>query len=171
MAFLRLEKVKWSHFFLQKRHFKYKLSVKKQKRGQKMGKKPQKRGVFIGTSALIPQTVRTICRIPQTVRTISGNGAHHLRNSANVAAPFAEFCKWCAPFAEWRQNLVRGAEKTPFCGGFLPVFVLFFACSQTICTWHGYFSKKSDPACFFSRRDHWYKSPPLHRGHHRQLNK
>ena len=59
-------------FFLQKRHSKYKLSVKKKKTGQKTGKQPPKRGVFIGTSALIPQTVRTICGIPQTVRTICG---------------------------------------------------------------------------------------------------
>ena len=59
-------------FFLQKRHFKYKLSVKKQKTGPKNGQKPQKRGIFIGTSALILQTVCTICGIPQTVRTICG---------------------------------------------------------------------------------------------------
>ena len=122
MAFLRLEKVKWSQFFLQKRHFKYKLSVKKQKRGQKTGKKPQKRGVFIGTSALIPETVHTICRF-------SANDAHHLRNEGKT---------WSG-----------GLKKTPFFGGVLPVFVLFFASSRTICTWHGYFSKKWDPACLF----------------------
>ena len=39
--------------------------------------------------------------------------------------------------------------KTLFLEGFCPFFVLFLAFSRTICIWHGYFSKKSDPACFF----------------------
>ena len=43
MRLLRLEKVKWSDFFLQKRHFIYKLSVKKQETGQKTGKNPPKK--------------------------------------------------------------------------------------------------------------------------------
>ena len=92
-------------FFLQKRHFKYKLSVKKQKTGQKTGKKPQKRGVFIGTSALIPQTVRTICRF-------SANGAHHLQIFRKRCAPFAEFCKRCAPFAENLQMVCTVCGKS-----------------------------------------------------------
>ena len=47
------------------------------------------------------------------------------------------------------SQLVGGAEKTSILEGFCPLFVLFFAFSRTICTWHGYFSKKLDPACFF----------------------
>ena len=37
-------------FFLQKRHFIHKLSVKKQETGQKTGKNPPKKGVFISPS-------------------------------------------------------------------------------------------------------------------------
>ena len=42
-----------------------------------------------------------------------------------------------------------GLKKPSILEGFCPLFVLFFAFSRTICTWHGYFSKKLDPACFF----------------------
>ena len=63
MAFLRLEKVKWSHFFA-KKAFQIQIVSEKAKNRTKNGQKITKRGVFIGTSALILQTVRTICRIP-----------------------------------------------------------------------------------------------------------
>ena len=72
MALLRLEKVKWSDFFLQKRHFIYKLSVKKQETGQKTGKNPPKK-VFLSALAL---------------------------EFRRWGAPFAEFRRWGASFAE-----------------------------------------------------------------------
>ena len=46
-------------------------------------------------------------------------------------------------------SLPEGLEKTPFFGGFLPIFVLFFASSLSICIWKGYFEKKTGLACFF----------------------
>ena len=52
----------------------------------------------------------------------------------------------------WRQKLLRWSEvliKHLFFRVFARFFVLFFASSWTIWTWRGYFSKKSDPACFF----------------------
>ena len=65
-------------FFLQKRHFIHKLSVKKQETGQKMGKNPPKKGVFI--------------------------------------SPSDQLLWQC--HKSWSEEL----RKTPFFGGFLPVF-------------------------------------------------
>ena len=82
MAFLRLEKVKWSHFFA-KKAFQIQIVSEKAKNRTKNKQKTTKKRCFY----------RHFCLH-------SANGGHHLRNSANVAAPFAEFCKWCAPFPE-----------------------------------------------------------------------
>ena len=51
----------------------------------------------------------------------------------------------------WKVN--RMPQKHIFLEGFCPFFVLFFATSRTICTWHGYFLKKLDPT--------WFKLVPL----------
>ena len=59
---------------------------------------------------------------------------------------FWEFLFWGIPHF---RNFGTGMKQAGFLKGFCPFFVLFFASSRTICTWHGYFSKKSDPACFF----------------------
>ena len=48
----------------------------------------------------------------------------------------------------WRQKLLRWSEvliKTPFFGGFLPVFCPVFAWSLTICIWDAFFAKKRAP--------------------------
>ena len=77
----------------------------------------------------------------------SANGAHHLRNSAKVAA--------LLPI------------KTPFLEGFCPFFVLFLAFSRTICIWNAFFAKKkSFHLTFSSRRSAGYKVPPRIGGHH-----
>ena len=52
--------------------------------------------------------------------------------------------------ASWSEGL----EKPPFLEGFCPFFVLFLAFSLIVCTWHGYFKKKSDLACLF-----WLQGP------------
>ena len=62
-------------FFLQKRHFIYKLSVKKQETGQKTGKNPPKK-VFLSALAL---------------------------EFRRWGAPFAEFRRWGTSFAEFRK--------------------------------------------------------------------
>ena len=82
MRLLRLEKVKWSDFFLQKRHFIYKLSVKKQETGQKTGKNPTKK-MLLSALAL---------------------------EFRKWGVPFAEFRKWGAPFAEFRKRCAPFAE-------------------------------------------------------------
>ena len=55
-------------FFLQKRHSIYKLSVKKQKTGQKTGKNPPKKGVFISTSDHLSNFWRQQLLRPATFR-------------------------------------------------------------------------------------------------------
>ena len=93
MALLRLEKVKWSDFFfLQKRHFLYKLSVKKQETGQKTGKNPPKKA-FLSALAL-------------EFRKWGAPFAEFRK----WGVPFAEFRKWGAPFAEFRKRCAPFAE-------------------------------------------------------------
>ena len=82
-------------FFLQKRHFIYKLSVKKQETGQKTGKNPPKK-VFLSALAL-------------EFRRWGAPFAEFRRWGASFAefrkwgAPFAEFRRWGASFAEFRK--------------------------------------------------------------------
>ena len=121
MALLRLKKINWTDFFC-KNGIPYTNCQWKSKKQDKKRAKNHKKRCFYWH--FCPHSANGAHRLRNSV-----NGAHHLRNERKI---------WSG-----------GLKKTPCFGGFLPVFVLFFACSQTICTWHGYFSKKSDPACFF----------------------
>ena len=96
-------------FFLQKWHFIYKLSVKKQRTGQKRAKPPQKRWFF-----------------PE---------------------------KGPGPFSDKLSQLIGGAGKTTFFGGFLPVFcpVLCFFTDNLYMKCH-FCKKKSVQLTFSSRR-------------------
>ena len=69
-------------FFLQKGHFIFKLSVKKQETGQKTDKNPPKKTLL---SALALEFRKW-------------------------GVPFAEFRKWGAPFAEFRKRCAPFAE-------------------------------------------------------------
>ena len=46
------------------------------------------------------------------------------------------------------NSWLEGLEKNTFFGGVCLFFVLFFASGPSLCTWHGYFEKKTGPACF-----------------------
>ena len=129
-------------FFLQKWHFIYKLSVKKQRTGQITGKNPQKKVVFppppiswLSLSEKGPDLFRiypkqdpVLFGYPKKVRTFSGY-------PKKVPVLFR------INSASWSEGL----EKTPFLEGFCPFFVQFFAFSLTICIWNAIFAKKIGP--------------------------
>ena len=107
-------------FFLQKWHFIYKLSVKKQRTGQKTGKNPPKKVVFPAP--------------PISWLSLSEIGP--------------------GPISDKLSQLIGGAGKNTFFGGFLPVFCpvsCFFTDSMYMTR---IFKKKSDLACLF-----WLQGP------------
>ena len=113
-------------FFLQKRHYIYKLWVKRQKTGQKTGKKPPKKQFFPAP--------------PAVCMGLAWNVAQHLRPCLKWCAKPGLRC--CATFQAWPEMLQHsrpglkccatsqakpirtagGAGKSRFFGGFLPVF-------------------------------------------------
>ena len=80
--------------FLQKRHLIYKLSVIKQKTGQKTGKNPPKKGVFISTSDHLSNFWRQQLLRPATFRA-SNFWRQQLLRSATFRANnfFPAFCR------------------------------------------------------------------------------
>ena len=87
----------------------YKQSVKKQETGQKKGKNPPKKGVFISPTSWL-------------------SFASKVGNSS-----LATFEAWPEKLATFEASWSEGLIKTPFLEGFCPFFVLFFAFSQTVC--------------------------------------
>ena len=134
MAFLRLEKVKWSHFFLQKRHFKYKLSVIKQKTGQKTGKNSPKKVYFSSP----PTSWLSLDRFWPGQNLFKQTVWTDFDRSKSVWTDF-DRVKICPNWASWSW----GMKNTPFLESFCPFFVLFFAFSLTICIWNAVFAKKN----------------------------
>ena len=119
-------------FFLQKWHFIYKLSVKKQRTGQKTGKNPPKKVFF-------RKRTRSFSGFPEKdpvlfrKRTQSGSQSG----------------KGPGPFSEKLSQLIGGAGKTTFFGGFLPVFcpvLCFFTDSLYM---KRIFKKKIGPSLLF----------------------
>ena len=78
--------------FLQKRHFIYKLSVKKQETGQKTGKNPPKKTLLSALALEFRKWGVPFAEFPKW------------------GVPFAEFRKWGAPFAEFRKRCAPFAE-------------------------------------------------------------
>ena len=54
---------------------------------------------------------------------------------------------WAGPFQEFWTRGVRGFKQTAFWGVLLSFSSQFFASRQSLCTWHGYFEKKTDLPC------------------------
>ena len=128
-------------FFLQKRHFTYKLSVKKQKTGQKTKKNPPKKVFFPAPST----SWLSLAGYGQTISSQAGYGLGQIRpgwiwTSISGQARYGHV--HIRPnSASWPEGL----EKSPFLEGFCQFFVLFFAFSLTICMYKAFFAKKIGP--------------------------
>ena len=143
-------------FFLQKRHFLYKLSVKKQKTGRKTGKKNSKKPVFpapptvcMGLASNVAQRLRLDLKCCATFQAKPGMLRNVSGQTRNVVQRFRPNPKCCALFQakpgmlrivsglawdvaqRFRPNPYRqleGLTKNRFLEGFCPFFALFFAC-------------------------------------------
>ena len=68
------------------------------------------------------------------------------------AGSFQEFLIWAGSFREFlilAGQVAERPETNRFFGGFYPVLFSFFVSRHSLWTWHGYFEKKLDLACFF----------------------
>ena len=80
-------------FFLQKRHFIHKLSVKKQETGQKTGKNPPKKGVFISPSDQLLLQCNESCQLLLQCNESCQLSLHcHKSCSTMSATKVANFC-------------------------------------------------------------------------------
>ena len=102
-------------FFLQKRHFIHKLSVKKQETGQKTGKNPPKKGVFISPSDQLAEFGLKSCQLFEPRR--------------QKLPTFEAWPQKLDTFQAKLGELVRGADKNTFFwrvfARFCPVFCFF----------------------------------------------
>ena len=86
----------------------YKLSVKKQETGQKTGKKPPKKGVFISSSDQLAEPGHKSCQL-----------LWHCHESWQLSWQCHK--SWQLSW-HCHKSWSEGLMKTPFFGGFLPVF-------------------------------------------------
>ena len=178
-------------FFLQKRHFICILSLKILKTGPKADKNtlktlffPTPLTIWLSLAWFVAQQIRrglkrcaTNQASPETLRNESGQtefgliccatnqaSPDLLRNVSGEAWNVAQ--RFRPNSARWWQELEKQGFWT-FFACFLPCMVHFvhlYAHNSDILK-----RNRTQPA-FPGCGDHWYKSPPLHRGCHRQLN-
>ena len=148
-------------FFLQKRHFIHKLSVKKQETGQKTGKNPPKKGVFISPSDQLLWPGHESCQLwwpgheswqlwwprPRKLATLV---ARPRKLPTLVARP-----PKLATLVAWLGQLVRGADKNTFFWRFFARFLSCFLLFHRQFVYNTDILKKNrTQLAFFSRRDH-----------------